>query len=170
MRMAGADVLPFRFSHYARKLDAAIVEIGRLPEIYEIRKMVPGTISRVRRAAETLERRVDAGLASGRLPDAHTPALNDRLARLEQLLCDDEGDPATRWYRHVVYGWNIYSLYDGQPFPGLASALRERDPARLTREVQRIERALDRLRVELEAMAGLPPPAGADAMSSPKDP
>jgi N-acetylated-alpha-linked acidic dipeptidase len=203
MRMAGADVLPFRFSHYARKLDEAIAALGRSPEIYEIRKMVPGTISemvpgtnsqtkspsnsemkmvpgtifemvpgtisRIRRAAEALERSVDAGLASGRLPDARTPLLNDRLARLEQLLCDDDGDPATRWYRHVVYGWNIYSLYDGQPFPGLANALRERNPARLTREVQRIERALNRLRVELEEMAGQQLPAGANG-NGPKDP
>ena len=31
-----------------------------------------------------------------------------------------------RWYRHVFYGWNIYSLYDGQLFPGLADALQAR--------------------------------------------
>ncbi len=153
MRMAGADVLPFRFSHYGKKLDEAIDEIGRSPQIYEIRKLVPGTIServgRMRRAAATLERAIDVGLASGRLPDARTSALNDRLARLEQLLCDDDADAAARWYRHVIYGWNIYSLYDGQPFPGLVDALRQRDPARVSHEVKRIERALERMHGEL---------------------
>ena len=36
---------------------------------------------------------------------------------MEQLLADDDGAPDSKWYRHVFYGWNIYSLYDGQPFP-----------------------------------------------------
>jgi hypothetical protein len=51
----------------------------------------------------------------------------------------------------VFYGWNIYSLYDGQPFPGLAEALRVKDEARVVREVGRIERALDRMAAELDA-------------------
>ena len=53
--------------------------------------------------------------------------------------------PDTKWYRHVFYGWNIYSLYDGQPFPGLAEAYRLKDDARAAHERGRIERALDRM-------------------------
>ena len=49
----------------------------------------------------------------------------------------------------MFYGWNIYSLYDGQPFPGLAEALRVKDAARVSREVGRIGRALDRMAAEL---------------------
>ena len=45
---------------------------------------------------------------------------------------------------HVVYGWDIYSLYDGQPFPGLAEAIRLRSAARATREVGRITAAVER--------------------------
>jgi hypothetical protein len=85
--------------------------------------------------------------------------LNDRLARLEQALCDDEGARASRWYRHVIYGWNIYSLYDGQPFPGLAEALYQKDAPRVTRELARIERALDRMLGELEEAERLARPA-----------
>ena len=66
---------------------------------------------------------------------------------MEQLLVDDDGAPETKWYRHVIYGWNIYSLYDGQPFPGLAEAIRVKDPALIAREMGRIERALDRMKV-----------------------
>ena len=60
-----------------------------------------------------------------------------------------------RSVRHVFYGWNIYSLYHGQPFPGLAEALRVKDGDRVTREVVRIERALDRMKAELDAAAAL---------------
>ena len=72
---------------------------------------------------------------------------------MEQLLADDDGAPDSKWYRHVFYGWNIYSLYDGQPFPGLAEAFRLRDQARVTRETARVSAALDRLQAALTAAA-----------------
>ena len=92
-----------------------------------------------------LEASVDRMLASPVRPGSSVSALNDRLARMEQLLTDDEGMPDTRWYRHVFYGWNIYSLYDGQPFPGLAEAIRVRNQGQTERELGRVVRALDRL-------------------------
>jgi hypothetical protein len=50
-----------------------------------------------------------------------------------------------RWYRHLIYGWDIYSSYDGQPFPRLAESIRSRDAAGARQEVARIAAALDRL-------------------------
>jgi hypothetical protein len=69
---------------------------------------------------------------------------------LEQTLLDESASPAERWYRHVIYGWNIYSLYEGQPLPGLAEAIRLRDPARIAKETARIESALRRMRAGLD--------------------
>jgi hypothetical protein len=71
--------------------------------------------------------------------------VSDTLFRLEQRLLDEGDAPERRWYRHVIYGWNIYSLYDGQPFPGLAEASGIRDAERAGAEVNRIVAALDRL-------------------------
>jgi hypothetical protein len=85
-------------------------------------------------------------LEAGGGTDADRAALNDRLAHLEQTLLDESASPAERWYRHVIYGWNIYSLYEGQPLPGLAEAIRLRDPARIAKETARIEAALRRMR------------------------
>ena len=104
-------------------------------------------------ASTALEQRLDQRLTAADLPAATLPALNDRLARMEQKLADDDGAPETKWYRHVFYGWNIYSLYDGQPFPGLANALRRQDAPAVTREVKRLGRALERVRAELERLA-----------------
>ena len=78
------------------------------------------------------------------MPSPARAELNDLLARLEQRLLD-ESEPSDDWYRHVIYGWNIYSLYDGQPFPRLAEAVRARDAARAGGEVERIGAALGRL-------------------------
>ena len=161
LRMANAEVLPFRFSHYASKLDeaagaaaawardsagGAIVSLDLEPVRQRVREATS--------AALRLEASIDGLLALGTLGRVNLPALNDRLARMEQLLADDDGMPDTKWYRHVFYGWNIYSLYDGQPFPGLANAIHLRDQEQTSREVGRIVRAVDRMVAQLrEAQA-----------------
>lgn len=149
LRIGEAEVLPFRFSHYARRLAqfaGAVTAVDVKP--------LDAAVARIAASASALERQIDEGLASGRLPSATTPALNDLLARLEQRLLDESEPVDRRWYRHVIYGWDIYSLYDGQPFPRLAEAIRSRDAARATGEVARIESALGRLDAGLrEALA-----------------
>jgi hypothetical protein len=52
----------------------------------------------------------------------------------------------------VIYGWNIYSLYDGQPLPGLAEAIRLKDKARVATETVRIDKALQRMLGELKGI------------------
>jgi N-acetylated-alpha-linked acidic dipeptidase len=152
MRLSGADVLPFRFSHYAARIQKDLDAVDRrLPAAQRAAAGGLSTLAaRIRETAAALERDIDQGLAAGRMPDPRTPALNDRLARVEQRLTDDEGPAASRWYRHVIHGWNIYSLYDGQPFPGLEEAIRLKDGPRVSHEVGRIERALRRMLSELE--------------------
>jgi N-acetylated-alpha-linked acidic dipeptidase len=153
LRMSEAIVLPFRFSHYATKLQDAIrlaegwaTHAGTAVDVTGLRTRADAVAA----AAGQLEAAIDRRLAAGDLPAASLPALNDRLARMEQQLADDDGAPASKWYRHVFYGWNIYSLYDGQPFPGLAEALRLRDQARVAHETGRIERALDRMKTAID--------------------
>jgi N-acetylated-alpha-linked acidic dipeptidase len=158
LRMSEATVLPFRFSHYARKLQDAIgaaegwaKEGGTPVELASLRTRADAVAA----SARQLEAAIDRRLTSADLPTASLPALNDRLARMEQQLADDDGAPASKWYRHVFYGWNIYSLYDGQPFPGLAEALRLKDQVRVVHEIGRIERALDRMQAELDGAFAL---------------
>jgi hypothetical protein len=158
LRMSEAPVLPFRFSHYAAKLDEAITAA----ESWARESTMPLDVSGLRTkaaavlaASGTLESAIDERLGRGTVP-ADAAALNDRLARMEQSLADDDGAADSKWYRHVFYGWNIYSLYDGQPFPGLAEALRLKDPGRVEREVLRIDRALQRMQRGLaDAQAAL---------------
>jgi hypothetical protein len=149
LRLADAPVLPYRFSYYGEKLLSYVdlAESWGAQGLGSIRKLA----TKVRDRASALEARIDAGLASGVLPE-NREALNDRLMRLEQSLVDETEPPAERWYRHVVYGWNIYSLYAGQPFPGLAVALDRGTKEDVARETARIERALERLARGLEEL------------------
>ncbi|MSR03251.1 MAG: M28 family peptidase [Gemmatimonadetes bacterium] len=159
IRLADAEVLPFRFSHSASTLDHAVAAARAWAGAMAVDFGPLATQSvRVGQAAARLEARIDAARKAGALAPGAKQRLNDGLARLEQQLTDDEGDPATRWYRHVVYGWNIYSLYDGQPFPGLAEAFRTQDPARAEHEAGRIRRALERLTLALDSLLPSPSP------------
>jgi hypothetical protein len=98
----------------------------------------------MRDRAVLLEQRIDV-YTSGLGGAPGSARLNDLLARLEQRLLDESQPPDRRWYRHLVYGWNIYSLYDGQPFPGLADAIRRKDQPEAARELARITAAVNRV-------------------------
>jgi N-acetylated-alpha-linked acidic dipeptidase len=156
LRMANAHVLPFRFADYGEVLLAAVNAAGEslrsaqyLPQPDPAQGMRTGA-ERVRAAATALQRALDARLARGELAEGTARQLNDRLTRVEQLLADDEGAPERGWYRHVFHGWNIYALYDGQPFAGLMEAIRAADAARIAIEIGRIEAALGRMASALD--------------------
>jgi N-acetylated-alpha-linked acidic dipeptidase len=160
MRLASADVLPFRYSHYARK----IVEFTGAAEGWAVddsgRKRVETSLSAARQLATdavALATKIEAMLArrTASVDAARARSLNDALFRLEQKLLDEADPPAQRWYRHVVYGWNIYSLYEGQPLPGLAEAIRVADVSAVQRETVRLEQALRRFIAGLEEIARL---------------
>jgi N-acetylated-alpha-linked acidic dipeptidase len=141
MRLGSAEILPFRYSHYAALIEKFVAALDEPQRI----------AADIRRTALTLEEQIAKGQSAGGFTERQRRALNDRLARLEQTLLD-EADPANaRWYRHVIYGWNIYALYDGQPLPGLADAERTGDRASIDREIARITAALTRMRAGLQA-------------------
>ena len=161
LRLGESQILPFRFSHYARRLDEFVAGAERwLPDGASAS---PPSLdftplrSAVRRTAEesrVLERRIDSLLARDQSPRS-VRRLNDALARMEQRLLDESQRPDERWYRHLVYGWNIYSLYDGQPFPGLAEAIRRNDRSAADRELAKITAAVTRLAGGLAEAASL---------------
>jgi len=162
MRLADSAVLPYRYSHYANKISDFLDDAGSWAvddagnqavklNLAAAKALAPAKAlaNEIAARSSALERRIDENIENGHWPDASTAALNDRLTHLEQALLDESGSPAGHWYRHVIYGWNIYSLYDGQPLPGLAEAIRLKDPARVARETVRIESALRRMLAEL---------------------
>ena len=153
LRMSNADILPFRFADYAERLRQGVgAQVGGAAHEAKIAVPVDDWLARledIQTAATRLEAAIDRRLQTG--AEGDFAALNDRLARLEQKLTDDDGAPQSRWYRHVFYGWDIYSLYDGQLFPGLMEALRLRDAERVKHESTRMTRAFDRMHAELTA-------------------
>lgn len=164
MRLAAAPILPFRPSHYAARIQSFLkdaetwsVAEGRTGPLAVDTTHLRELMSRATETARDVERAIDRALARGRVP-VEFRRINDGLARLEQALLDESEPAERRWYRHVVYGWNIYSMYDGQPLPDLAEAIRINDAAAVARELGRLEQALDRFRRQLEALVDLTGP------------
>jgi N-acetylated-alpha-linked acidic dipeptidase len=154
MRLADAAVLPYRYSHYAHKISDFLDDAGTWGEVKLSLNNAKRLATEIATRSTALEHRIDENVENGSWPDESTASLNDRLTHLEQDLLDESGSPAEHWYRHVIYGWNIYSLYDGQPLPGLAEAIRLKDPARVAQETARIENALRRMLAELRQAGG----------------
>lgn len=157
IRLASADLLPFRYSHYARKMAEfidgaaawAIDDNGRRRVAIDLAS-ARGLATRAIAGATALEEQIDRLATAGTIGAAGARPINDALVRLEQHLLDESEPAATRWYRHVIYGWNIYSLYEGQPLPGLAEAIRVGNAAAVARETSRLEGALSRFVAGLE--------------------
>jgi N-acetylated-alpha-linked acidic dipeptidase len=161
MRLADSAVLPYRYSHYAHKISDFLNDAGAWAVDDEGRQIVKLNLdpskalaAEIATRSTALEQRIDENVESGHWPDSSTASLNDHLQHLEQDLLDESASPAEHWYRHVIYGWNIYSLYDGQPLPGLAEAIRLKEPARVAQETARIETALRRMLAELRQAGG----------------
>ena len=149
LRLGESQVLPFRFSHYAAQLAQFVESIsksvnGGRAVLVDV-KPIEAAVARVAASASALERQIAVGLSSGSLPSPTTRQLNDVLARLEQRLLDETEPAKERWYRHLIYGWDIYSSYDEQPFPHLAQSMRSSDARRASQESARIAAALGRL-------------------------
>jgi N-acetylated-alpha-linked acidic dipeptidase len=159
MRLASAPVLPFRPSHYADRIAAFLKEAESWPTA--ARQSVVVNTSDLRTIASAIadlargvESALDRALAEGRVP-ANAAAINDGLMRLERSLLDTSEPADKRWYRHVIYGWNIYSMYDGQPLPGLFEAIRLGDAEAVVREQARTRAALERMRQAITRIAAL---------------
>jgi N-acetylated-alpha-linked acidic dipeptidase len=160
MRLGSADVLPFRYSHYGSTIRSYLETAPSWTNDGEQRAQLVTSLGPARdlageieRLASKIEARIARQLADGSLQSSEAKALNDALFRLEQSLLDEREPARDRWYRHVVYGWNIYSLYEGQPVPGLAAAIRSGDAAMQHAESERILFALRRMRASLESIA-----------------
>lgn len=157
MRLASAEVLPLRYSYYAEKIGGFLDIAATWAFDDDGRRLVTLDLSRSKRLAEAIrqrarqmERRIDQDLAASSWTASTAAGLNDQLARVEQTLLDEQEPADKRWYRHVIYGWNIYSLYEGQPLPGVAEAIRLRDPGKVREEAARVEAALQRMLTALE--------------------
>ncbi len=169
MRLGGMKIVPLHFSHAGETLDTYIqfltasnADSDGKPYIADMGMgAFRAKVSNITYAALDLELYVghlDRGEKDdpkwADVTEATVREVNDHILNAEKAFADDatqEDATAPRWYRHVVYGWNIYALYAGQTLPGMHKAMTARDAAGFAKERDRLAQAMDRATEELKA-------------------
>ena len=154
MRLAGADVLPLRFSTYARELQVDldnlrrdVIRRARTPAAADAKPAIAGDFAAVlsalqefSAAGESVDRATDAVLASG--DAAAMRRVSDALMHVERAFLDPKGLPNRPWFRHLLIAPGLTTGYAPWPFPALQEAVENRDAAMWAAEVKRVVAAL----------------------------
>jgi N-acetylated-alpha-linked acidic dipeptidase len=161
MRLASADILPLRFSTYARDLQVDLDNLRR-DVIRRARAMaspasaaltsgekapirpdfaeVLTALNDLRDAGEAADRAAAAAMKSG--DSGATRRINDALAGVESAFLDAKGLPNRPWFRHMLIAPGLTTGYAPWPFPALQEAVEAKDADMFAREAQRVVAAI----------------------------
>ena len=165
MRLASAEVVPLRYSTYARDLQVDLDNLrrdvvrrgraqaapaaGAKPSFTADFTAVLAALDEFRAAGEAADRAADAAAKSG--DAAALRRINDALTSVESAFLDPKGLPGRPWFRHMLAGPGLTTGYAPWPFPALQEALENKDSAMFGRESARVVAALQAGRARLEA-------------------
>jgi N-acetylated-alpha-linked acidic dipeptidase len=154
MRLASADVVPLRYSNYARDIRADLDNLRRdvirrartpaapaaTPAITADFTEILTTLDLLQKNGESLDAKSDGALAGG--DAAAMRRMNDQLLRIERAFLDPGGLPGRPWFRHVLIAPGLTTGYAPWPFPGLQQAVEERNAAMWATEQSRVVNVL----------------------------
>ena len=166
MRLASADVVPLRFSSYARDLQDDLDGLrreairrargndpssGQKPAIAPDFSEIISALQELDAAGAAADKAADAVAASG--DAAKAKALNDTLIQVERAFLNNEGLPKRPWFRHMLIAPGLTTGYAAWPFPALQQAVEERDSAMFAAEAKRVVAAIKAGTEKLKAAA-----------------
>ena len=127
VRLAGADILPLRYSRYAEEISEDLRDFAEIQrtELGRIVVDVDRDIEQAgawRDAARTFEAMANERLASGQNAASFVP-LNRALMRVERSLLSRRGLPGRAWYLHQIYAPQFHNGFAVRKLPGLYDAL-----------------------------------------------
>ena len=132
LRLANADVLPFRYSDYATAV------AGYVEDLQQVQAETPGAAQvdlgilleaagDWAAASEALEQLADELLAAGEVEGGAVRRINAALMRQERALTTRQGLPGRPWFRHQVYAPGLVTGYAVQYLPGMRDAVEQGD-------------------------------------------
>jgi N-acetylated-alpha-linked acidic dipeptidase len=141
LRLANADILPFRYSDYAAAVASYVEELQQVQAETEGAAQLDLSIlleaaAGWGTASAALEQRGDELLASGDI-DGRAGAravarINRALMAQERALIQRQGLPGRPWFRHQVYAPGLVTGYAVQYLPGMRDAVEQGDEATAT--------------------------------------
>ncbi len=169
MRLAGAEVVPLRFSSYAAALQVDLDALRRdairrargspAPGAKPLMTPTPDfeavleALRELREAGEAADRASTAVAAGGDAESARR--LNEALSQVERAFRAPEGLPRRPWFRHMLIAPGTTTGYAPWPFPGLQQAIEDRDAALFAAESKKVVAALKAGAERLRAAAAI---------------
>ena len=167
MRLANADVVPLRFSTYARDLQVDLDNLrrdvirrartqadtasGAKPAITPDFTDVLAALQELRAAGEAADRAADAATSGDATARRR---VNDSATQVERVFLDAKGLPNRPWFRHLLIAPGLTTGYAPWPFPALQQAVEERDAAMFAAEAKRIADVIRAAARHLSAASG----------------
>ena len=141
MRLASADILPFRYSQYATAVSGYLNNLKRLQmqlygkEVVSFDREMEQSQA-WQQAAAAAEGKIDSILASNSagIPPAlvgQVEFINDKLIRQERDLTQAKGVPGRPWFKHMIYATAVYQGYAVEYLPALADMVTAGDWAKV---------------------------------------
>lgn len=132
LRLANADILPFKYSSYASEVASYLGSLNTQQEklygdvvVSFAREMAQATAWQ--HAAADLETQTESMLdANPSIPKAlaeKVAFINRRLLQQERDLTQAQGLPDRPWFRHIIYAPGVYTGYAVQYLPALEDSL-----------------------------------------------
>lgn len=179
LRLANADVLPFRFTSLSETVAQYAAEVSRLASqmrdetsrrngliargIFDVTRNPKEPLSSPITQAEVpaidfspLHNALKRLAETAKRYDSAAPAmkgsrgLNDALLLAERSLVADGGLPNRPWYRHQIYAPGFYTGYGVKTLPGVREAIEQRQFEILPRQIERLATALNALADQIE--------------------
>ena len=131
MRLASADVLPFRFTNLSQTLEGYV---GELKLLVKNAPQAPafdfapldGALATLARATTDYDEAFEKGSADGSLlrkTNAERAGLNLLLMQSERKMLSETGLPRRPWFEHAFYAPGFYTGYSAKTLPGVREAI-----------------------------------------------
>jgi N-acetylated-alpha-linked acidic dipeptidase len=156
VRMAGADILPFEFTHltntvvgYADEIEHEAETKGQKLKLSELRKQ----LDVLKASSEKYEHAVHEILEPQTLDNAKVAALNRTLIDTERTLTRPDGLPNRSWYKHQIYAPGFYTGYGVKTLPGIREAVDSKDWNLVIQQEKKVAESLAALAQKVEHAA-----------------
>jgi N-acetylated-alpha-linked acidic dipeptidase len=144
LRIAQADIVPFRYAGYADRIARHIAQ-------REAQARAAGMALDVAAIQAALGRFRNAAVRAEDGINVDQEALDAALPRVETAFLTEQGLPGRPWYRHPLNAPGASTGYDALPLPAIAEAIEARDPVALRNAVAVVAAAIGRAAEVLEA-------------------
>lgn len=144
LRLANAEVIPFKYSDYAADVRAMLEELADKGTLGVDLSPVIAQAQEWQAAAAALEEKAANIIEDGVTEEEYgdLAKLNAALLQQERDLLKPEGLSGRPWYKHQVWAPGLTTGYAAQPLPAIAEALEANDPAALQKAAEKLKEVL----------------------------